>query len=164
MAQRAFTFLGTNMRHRSIWIAAPVAFSLLAVSATADAGDKQAVKSVNAPAAIGPYSQGVRFGDTVYLSGQGAFDPKTNQAMSDASIEDQTRQALENLKAVLEASGMTMDDIVSTTVYLTDIGEFSKMNSVYATFFKEVPPARATVEVSKLPRNLKVEISAIARK
>lgn len=104
------------MRHRSIWIAAVVAFPLWAVNATVDAADKQAVESTNAPAAIGPYSQGVRFGDTLYLSGQGAFDPKTNQAMSEASIEDQTRQVLENLRAVLEASGMTMDDAVSTTV------------------------------------------------
>lgn len=152
------------MRQRSIWIAAVVAFSLGALDTTADAADKQAVKAADAPAAMGPYSQGVRFGDTLYLSGQGAFDPKTNQPMSEASIEDQTRQVLENLKAVLAASGMTMDDVVSTTVYLTDIGEFSKMNSVYATFFKDIPPARATVEVAKLPRNLKIQISAIARK
>jgi 2-iminobutanoate/2-iminopropanoate deaminase len=128
------------------------------------AADKQAIQTPEAPAAIGPYSQAVRVGDTLYLSGQGAFDPKTNQAMADASIEVQTKQVLENLKAILSASGMAMSDVVSTTVYLTDINEFSKMNAVYATFFKETPPARATVEVSKLPRNLKVEISAIARK
>jgi 2-iminobutanoate/2-iminopropanoate deaminase len=139
--------------------------SLFAVSHTATrAADKQAIQTPEAPAAIGPYSQAVRVGDTLYLSGQGAFDPKTNQAMADASIEVQTKQVLENLKAILSASGMAMSDVVSTTVYLTDINEFSKMNTVYATFFKDIPPARATVEVSKLPRNLKVEISAIARK
>lgn len=141
-----------------------VAALLINSHLAASASDKQAIHSTDAPAAIGPYSQAVRFGDTLYLSGQGAFDPKTNQAMADAPIEEQTKQVLENLKAVLVASGMAMSDIVSTTVYLTDIGDFSKMNVVYGTYFKDIPPARATVEVSKLPRNLKIEISAIARK
>ena len=144
----------------TVCVAALLASSPLA----ACAADKQAIHSTDAPAAIGPYSQGVRFGDTLYLSGQGAIDPKTNQPMVDAPIEEQTKQVLENLKAVLSASGMTMSDVVSTTVYLTDIGDFSKMNAVYGTYFKDVPPARSTVEVSKLPRNLKVVVSAIARK
>lgn len=141
-----------------------VATLLVSSHLAASAADKQAIHSTDAPAAIGPYSQAVKFGDTLYLSGQGAFDPKTNQAMADAPIEEQTKQVLENLKAILSASGMAMSDIVSTTVYLTDIGDFSKMNAIYGTYFKDIPPARATVEVSKLPRNLKVEISAIARK
>jgi 2-iminobutanoate/2-iminopropanoate deaminase len=98
----------------------------------------------------------------VYLAGQIAIDPKTNQFTATAPIEEQTRQVLENLKAVLAAGGMSMDDVVATTVYLKDVGEFGKMNEVYATFFTEAPPARATVEVARLPRDAKVEISAIA--
>jgi len=82
--------------------------------------------------------------------------------MSDASIEDQTRLVLENLKAVLAADGLTMDSIVSATVFLTDLADFAKINEVYATYFKNTPPARATVEVARLPRSAKVEISAIA--
>ena len=151
--------------HTNEYLSAAIIASLLTVNpVTGLAADKQAIHTTEAPAAIGPYSQAVKFGDTLYLSGQGAFDPKTGQAMADATIEEQTKQVLENLKAVLAASGMAMSDVVSTTVYLTDIGDFSKMNAVYATFFKEIPPARATVEISKLPRNLKIEISAIARK
>ena len=82
--------------------------------------------------------------------------------MVNASIEDQTRRTLDNLKAVLDAGGMRMDDIVSTTVFLKDLNDFGKMNEVYGTYFKDAPPARATVEVARLPRDLKVEISAIA--
>src|SRR5258708_4733689 len=123
---------------------------------------KQVVSSPNAPEAIGPHSQAIKSGKTVYLSGQIAIDPKTKQLMTNASIEDQTRLALENLKAVLAADGLTMDSIVSATVFLTDLTDFAKMNEVYATYFKNSPPARATVEVAHLPRSAKVEISAIA--
>jgi 2-iminobutanoate/2-iminopropanoate deaminase len=98
----------------------------------------------------------------VYLSGQIAIDPKNKQPMGDASIEDQTRRVLENLKAVLAADGLTMDNIVSASVFLKDLGDFAKMNEVYATFFKNAPPARATIEVARLPRDMKIEISAIA--
>jgi 2-iminobutanoate/2-iminopropanoate deaminase len=123
---------------------------------------KQVISSPDAPEAIGPYSQAIKSGKTVYLSGQIAIDPKTKQLMTNASIEDQTRLALENLKAVLAADGLTMDSIVSATVFLTDLTDFAKMNEVYATYFKNSPPARATVEVAHLPRSAKVEISAIA--
>jgi 2-iminobutanoate/2-iminopropanoate deaminase len=123
---------------------------------------KQVISSPNAPEAIGPYSQGIKSGKTVYLSGQIAIDPKTKQLLADASIEDQTRLVLENLKAVLAADGLTMDSIVSATVFMTDLADFAKMNEVYATYFKNTPPARATVEVAHLPRSAKVEISAIA--
>ena len=123
---------------------------------------KQVISSPDAPEAIGPYSQAIKSGKTVYLSGQIAIDPKTKQLMADASIEDQTRLALENLKAVLAADGLTMDSIVSATVFLTDLTDFAKMNEVYALYFKKSPPARATVEVAHLPRSAKVEISAIA--
>ena len=124
--------------------------------------EKQVISSPNAPEAIGPYSQAVKSGKTVYLSGQIAIDPKTKQLIANASIEEQTRLVLENLKAVLAADGLTMDSIVSATVFLTDLTDFAKMNEVYATYFKIMPPARATVEVAHLPRGAKVEISAIA--
>ena len=129
---------------------------------TAGATTKQVISTPNAPEAIGPYSQAIRAGSTVFLAGQIPIDPKTKQLMKDASIEDQTRLVLDNLKAVLEADGLTMDHVVSTTVFLKDLNEFAKMNEVYATYFKTAPPARATVEVARLPRDVKVEIAAIA--
>jgi 2-iminobutanoate/2-iminopropanoate deaminase len=98
----------------------------------------------------------------VFLAGQIAIDPKTNQLNKDAGIEEQTRLTLDNLKAVLEADGLTMDHVVSTSVFLKDLNDFGKMNDVYATYFKAVPPARATVEVARLPRDAKVEIVGIA--
>lgn len=136
---------------------------LLTLAACATPVAKDAVATKDAPAAIGPYSQGVHVGSLLFLSGQIAIDPKTNQ-MSTGSIEDQTALALENLKAVAAAGGMTMADIVSTTVYLKDINDFGKMNGAYATYFKDKPPARATIQVARLPRDALVEISAIAAK
>ncbi len=129
---------------------------------TTKSGFKQVISTPNAPAAIGPYSQAVRAGNMVFLAGQIPIDPKNQQLMKDASIEDQTRLVLENLKAVLEADGLTMDHVVSTSVFMKDLNEFPKMNDVYATYFKTEPPARATVEVARLPRDVKVEIAAIA--
>jgi 2-iminobutanoate/2-iminopropanoate deaminase len=131
-------------------------------NAHAQAIGKQVIASPNAPEAIGPYSQAIKSGSTVYLSGQIAIDPKTKQLMANASIEEQTRLVLENVKAVLAADGLTMDSIVSATVFLTDLNDFTKMNEIYASYFKNAPPARATVEVAHLPRSAKVEISAIA--
>ena len=123
---------------------------------------KQVISTPNAPEAIGPYSQAIRAGNMVFLAGQIAIDPETKQLMKDGGIEEQTKLVLENLKAVLEADGLTMDHVVSTTVFLKDLNEFGKMNEVYATYFKSAPPARATVEVARLPRDVKVEIAAIA--
>ena len=139
-----------------------LAFCMSAGIANAQDAGKSVIATPNAPEAIGPYSQAIRVGKTVYLSGQIAIDPKSKQPMGDASIEDQTRRVLENLKAVLAADGLTMDNIVSASVFLKDVGEFAKMNEVYATFFKNAPPARATIEVARLPRDMKIEISAIA--
>jgi 2-iminobutanoate/2-iminopropanoate deaminase len=136
--------------------------SLALSDAQAQNTAKQAISSPNAPEAIGPYSQAIKSGKTVYLSGQIAIDPKTKQLMADASIEEQTRLVLENLQAVLAADGLTLDSIVSATVFLTDLTDFAKMNEIYAAYFKKSPPARATVEVAHLPRSAKVEISAIA--
>jgi len=139
-----------------------LAFCLSAGIASAQDPGKSVIATPNAPEAIGPYSQAIRVGKTVYLSGQIAIDPKSKQPMGDASIEDQTRRVFENLKAVLAADGLTMDNIVSASVFLKDLGDFAKMNEVYATFFKNAPPARATIEVARLPRDMKIEISAIA--
>ena len=126
------------------------------------ATQKEVIATKGAPEAIGPYSQAIKTGSMVFLAGQIPIDPKNNQLMNNASIEEQTALVLENLKAVLASSGMTMDNIVSTSVFLKDLNDFAKMNAVYATYFKVAPPARATVEVARLPRDVKVEISAIA--
>jgi 2-iminobutanoate/2-iminopropanoate deaminase len=139
-----------------------LAFSVSVGIANADDTGKKAISTSDAPKAVGPYSQAIEAGRTVYLAGQVAIDPKTNQFMTDASIEDQTRRVLDNLKAVLAANGLTMDNLVSTTVFLKDMTEFGKMNEVYATYFKDAPPARATVEVARLPRDMKIEIAGIA--
>ncbi len=122
---------------------------------------KETVATQDAPAAIGPYSQGIKAGGFVFLSGQIAIDPKANQ-MSNGSIEEQTRQALDNIAAVLKASGLSMENVVNTTVYLKDVNDFARMNAVYATYFKDRPPARATIQVARLPRDALVEIAAIA--
>lgn len=119
------------------------------------------ISTKDAPAAVGPYSQAIRAGNMVFLAGQIPIDPKTGQ-MNQGSIEDQTRQALDNLKAILAASNMSMENIVSTTVYVKDLNDFTRMNAVYGTYFKDKPPARATVQVQRLPKDAAVEISAIA--
>ena len=123
---------------------------------------RKVILTPDAPKPIGPCSQGIRRGQTLYLSGQIAIDPATNQFLSNGSIDDQTRRVLNNLAAVLAADGLTMDHIVSTTVFLKDVNDFAKMNEVYATYFKNAPPARATVEVARLPRDAKIGISEIA--
>lgn len=135
----------------------------LGVVGCASGPTKEAVSTKEAPDAIGPYSQGVKVGNLLFLAGQAAIDPKTNQMIS-GSIEEQTKQVLENLNAVLKASGMSMENVVNTTVYLKDLNDFGKMNAVYGTYFKDKPPARATVQVARIPRDALVEISAIASK
>lgn len=124
---------------------------------------KRAVSTPDAPQAIGPYSQAIVVGDLVFLSGQIPLDPNRGRLI-EGSIEDETRQVLRNLQAVLAAEGLTMDAVVRTTVYLTDLEDFARVNQTYAEFFTEPFPARATVQVSALPRGAKVEIDAIARR
>jgi len=117
-----------------------------------------------APAAIGPYAQGVRVGNFIFTAGQGGLDPVTGQVVP-GGIKEQTERAIENLKAVLEAGGSSLGQAVKTTVYLKDINDFAAMNAVYASFFEngsDSLPARTTVEVARLPRNLLVEIEVIA--
>ena len=150
------------MSNKVLW--AVIVLAIITIIGGAEAQDtgKKVISTPTAPNAIGPYSQAIRAGRTLYLAGQIAIDPKTNQVLSNGTIEEQTRRVLDNLTAVLVADGLTMDHIVSTTVFLKDLSEFEKMNAVYATYFKNAPPARATVEVARLPRDVKVEISAIA--
>jgi len=121
---------------------------------------KETIFTKNAPEAVGPYSQAIRYGNLLFTSGQIAIDPKTGK-MIEEDIETQTRMVLENLKAIIEASGMTLQNVLKCTCFLKDMEDFTKFNSVYETYFREILPARECVEVSRLPKDVLVEISAI---
>jgi 2-iminobutanoate/2-iminopropanoate deaminase len=123
--------------------------------------EKQIVSTDHAPAAVGPYSQGVRVGGFVFSAGQLGLVPGTGD-FAGPDIESQTRQALENLKAVLEAGGSCLEHVVKTTVFLADMGEFARMNAIYAEFFPNSPPARSAVQAAALPLGGRVEIEAVA--
>lgn len=123
---------------------------------------REVISTPHAPAAIGPYSQAILAGNTLYCSGQIAIDPKTNSINVDADIETQTIQVLENLGAVLKTGGMSYRDVVRCDVFLSSMDEYAQMNEVYSRYFNESPPARLAVEVSRLPRGVKVEIACIA--
>ena len=121
-----------------------------------------AVCTDQAPAAIGPYSQGVRVGELLFTSGQIPLDPHSGELVTgDAAV--QTCRVMENLRAVLEAGGSSLEQVLKTTIFLVDLGDFSDVNRAYATFFRDPPPARSTVQVAALPRGARVEIEAIAR-
>ena len=122
---------------------------------------KKTVSTARAPKAIGPYSQAIVHDGLAFLSGQIPLDPETNQLV-EGDITVQTQRVLDNLKAVLEASGGSLSSVLKTTVFLKDMSEFPKMNDVYARYFPDNPPARSTVEVARLPRDVRVEIDAIA--
>ncbi len=122
---------------------------------------KKIIATTAAPAAIGPYSQGIEGGSIVFTSGQLPVDPATG-GFAEGGIAGQTRQALANVQAVLAQVGLTMESIIKTTVFLKDMNDFAAMNEVYATFFPENPPARSAVEVARLPKDAMVEIEAIA--
>ena len=122
---------------------------------------REIIDSPNAPAAIGPYSQGILAGNTLYCSGQVAFIPETGDLLQ-GDIEEEAAQTLENLGAVLRAAGMDYRNVVTCTVYLTDINDYGQVNEVYARYFNESPPAREAIEVSALPRGARVEVSCIA--
>ncbi len=124
---------------------------------------KQIIHTDSAPKAIGPYSQAIVSNGLVFCSGQIPLDPATG-AIVEGGIEAQTIRVLENLKAVLEAAGATLDTVVKTTIFVKDLNDFAKVNEIYGRYFPANPPARATIEVARLPRDVKVEIEAIAAK
>ena len=123
---------------------------------------KTVIRTPLGPSAIGPYSQAVRAGDFVFVSGQVAIDPATGEVIRDKDIGAQTRRVLMNMKGILSAAGVSLDDVVRTTVYLKNLSDFVEMNEVYAEFFRNRLPARSTVEVSRLPRDVSIEIDCIA--
>lgn len=122
--------------------------------------NKQTVSTPNAPAAIGPYSQGVKTGNLIFTSGQLPLNPQSGELVAD--IEGATKQSLDNVKAILESAGSSMDKIVKTVVFLRDMDDFVAMNAVYATYFPSNPPARSAVQVARLPKDAILEIEAIA--
>jgi len=122
---------------------------------------KDVISTSKAPAALGPYSQAIRWGDLIFVSGQIPIDPATNHVVGD-DVAAQTERVLKNLAAILEAGGASLGQVLKTTVYLRDLNDFGEMNEVYVRFFSEQPPARATVQVARLPRDVSVEIEAVA--
>lgn len=123
--------------------------------------EKKQIQTTQAPSAIGPYSQAIRIGEFLYTSGQIALNPE-NMEMMNGGIEEETEWVLKNLEAILKADGMSFAHVIKTTVYLTDLGEFARVNQIYEKFFGETKPARACVQVAALPKGAKVEIDAIA--
>jgi 2-iminobutanoate/2-iminopropanoate deaminase len=122
---------------------------------------KEIISTTSAPQAIGPYSQAVRWNGMVFCSGQIPLDPATGQLV-EGGIEEQTVRVLENLRAVLEAAGASFESVLKTTIFVKDLGDFAKVNEVYGRYFPSNPPARATVEAARLPRDVRVEIEAVA--
>ena len=122
---------------------------------------KRIIQTDQAPAAIGPYSQAVRVGDFLYTSGQIALDPQSGEFLS-GEIEQETERTIENISAILIAGGLSLDNVIKTTVYLTDLSHFARMNHIYEKYFSGNKPARACVQVAALPKGAKVEIEAIA--
>jgi 2-iminobutanoate/2-iminopropanoate deaminase len=122
---------------------------------------KTPVKTDNAPAAVGPYSQGIIANGMIFTAGQAALIPGTKN-LAEGGIQGQTRQTLDNIKAIVEAAGTSMHKVVKVNVYLVDLADFTAMNEVYATYFGDVPPARTTVQVARLPLDALVEIEAVA--
>ncbi|KLU64059.1 MULTISPECIES: Rid family detoxifying hydrolase [Desulfosporosinus] len=121
---------------------------------------KQTLNTPNAPAAIGPYSQGIKAGNLIFTSGQLPINPQTGELVAD--IEGATKQSLDNVKAILESSGSSLNKVVKTVVFLRDMNDFAAMNAAYAAYFPENPPARSAVQVARLPKDAILEIEAIA--
>ncbi|GAB6167806.1 RidA family protein [Clostridium carnis] len=121
---------------------------------------KEIISTNNAPQAIGPYSQGIKMGDLVFTSGQIPINPATGELVSE--IKAATKQSLENVKAILEAAGSSLDKVIKVSVFVKDMNDFAKVNSIYAEYFKENAPARSCVEVARLPKDSIIEIEAIA--
>ena len=123
---------------------------------------KEVINTNNAPGAIGPYSQGIVVGDFVYTSGQIPINPATGVMETDIKLA--TKQSMENVKAILEAAGTSLENVVKTSIFLKDLNDFAVVNEVYGTYFNENPPARSCVQVAKLPKDAVIEIEAIATK
>ena len=123
---------------------------------------KTAIRTTLGPSAIGPYSQAIKAGNLIFVSGQIPLEPATGKLIEDKSIAAQTRRALQNMQGILSAAGAALHHVVRTTVFMKDLNNFAEMNSVYAEFFHTCPPARSTVEVSRLPKDVDVEIDCIA--
>jgi 2-iminobutanoate/2-iminopropanoate deaminase len=121
------------------------------------------IETPNAPRAIGPYSQAVRYGDLLFVSGMLGMDPKTGE-FAGPDIEAQAIRVLDNLKAVIDAAGMNLQNVLKSTVFLRDMNDFAKFNEIYGRYFKDMPPARETVQVARLPRDAAIEISVICGK
>ncbi len=126
-----------------------------------NASVKQAIKTSNAPEPVGPYSQAVRVGNTLYLAGQIAIRPESGEMVT-TTIEEEAQQVMRNLQAVLQEAGLDMNHVVKTTIYMTDLNNFGKVNEIYGSYFDEIPPARVTVGVASLPKGASLEISMIA--
>ncbi|MBY0315464.1 MAG: RidA family protein [Bdellovibrionales bacterium] len=122
---------------------------------------KKVIHTAKAPAPVGPYSQAIEVNNTLYCSGQIAIVPETNE-VNTGSVESQTQQVMKNIQAVLEGGGYTWDHVIKTTIFLTNMQDFATVNAIYGTYFKELPPARSTVQVSALPKGVNVEIEVIA--
>ena len=122
---------------------------------------KEIIKTKKAPLAIGPYQQAIKVGELLFISGQVSINPETNEFI-DGDVEIQEKQVLENIKAILEAGGSSLKNVVKVTIYLRNMGDFTLVNRVYSKYFKDSLPARACVEVSNIPENAKIEIEAIA--
>lgn len=124
--------------------------------------NKTVISTPQAPSAIGPYSQGIRGGNLLFVSGQIPIDPSTGNLIDDKTIKGQTRRVLQNLLAIVGAAGGSADNVVRTTVFLQDMGDFAEMNAVYSEFFTSSPPARSTIQAARLPRDVSIEIDCIA--
>lgn len=122
--------------------------------------ERKVVSTKNAPGAIGPYSQGIQMGNFIFTSGQLPMDPQALEIISD--IKEATAKCLDNVKAILEKSGSSMDKVIKTTIFVKDLNDFTAVNEVYGTYFNDEPPARSCVQVAKLPKDAKIEIEAIA--
>ncbi len=122
---------------------------------------KTVISTNNSPAAIGPYSQAIRFNELVFVSGQIPIDPESGKVIK-GNIKEQTKQVLENLKNILQAGGSSLPNVLRTTIFLSDMDDYAMVNETYAQYFESSPPARSTVQVSRLPKNVHIEIDAIA--
>jgi 2-iminobutanoate/2-iminopropanoate deaminase len=142
---------------------ANLVFILLLAGCAAQPLDREVISTTNAPAAIAPYSQGIRVGNTLYVSGQIGVDPATREFVP-GGISEQTHQVIKNIQAVLEAAGYSLADVVQSQVFLSDLNNYGQMNEVYGSYFKNAPPARAAVQVARLPKDALIEIMIIAVK